>query len=109
MRKLTSALGVTALATLPLGLAVPSALADNPHTVFTASCSHEFGLDSQGPGITVTVQNDKITLSGHCTNVIDESAPRAVKGSCGDFIPGANGQFALTPSGNLEGHCTFPQ
>jgi hypothetical protein len=50
MRKLTSALGVTALAALPLGLAVPSALADNPHTVF-ASCSQAFGLDSHGPGL----------------------------------------------------------
>ncbi|HET9118557.1 MAG TPA: hypothetical protein VFN75_10885 [Pseudonocardiaceae bacterium] len=108
MRKLTSALGVTALATLPLGLVMPSALADNPHTV-VASCSQEFGPDSHGPGITFMVRNGEITVSGHCTNVIDESVPRAEKASCSDLIPGANGQFVLTPSGNLEGVCTFPQ
>jgi hypothetical protein len=108
MHKLTSALGVIALATLPLGLVVPSALADNPHTVF-ASCSQEFGPDSHGPGITSTVHNGEITVSGHCTNVTDEAAPQAEKASCSDFIPGAKGQFVLTPSGNLEGVCTFPK
>ena len=44
MHKLTSALGVTALATLQLGLAVPSALADNARAV-VASCSEVFGPD----------------------------------------------------------------
>jgi hypothetical protein len=108
MRKLTSALGVTALAALPLGLAVPSALADNPHTVF-ASCSEAIGPDSHGPGVTFMVQNGKITVSVHCANVTDASVPRALKALCGDFIPGLNGQFVLTPIGNLEGHCTLRQ
>lgn len=108
MRKLTSALDVTALAALPLVLAVPSALADNPHPVF-ASCGQAFGPDSHGPGITFTEHNGNITVSGHCANVIDVSVPRAQSASCGDFIPGASGQFVLTPSGNLEGHCTFPE
>ena len=108
MCKLMSALGVTALAALPLGLAMPSALADNSHTVF-ASCSQLFGSDSHGPGISFTEQNGDITVSGHCTNVVDVSALRAEKASCGDFIPGARGKFVLTPSGNLEGHCTFSQ
>jgi hypothetical protein len=108
MRKLTSALGVTALAALPLGLAVPPALADNPHPIF-ASCSQAFGLDSHGPGITFTEHNGTITVSGHCADVIGVSVPRTQNASCGDFIPGASGQFVLTPSGNLEGHRTFPK
>lgn len=108
MHKLTSALGVTILAALPLGLALPSALADNPHTVF-ASCSQAFGPDSHGPGFTLTEHNGQITVSGHCVNAVDVSAPRAENASCGEFIPGVSGQFVLTPSGNIEGHCTFPQ
>lgn len=108
MRRLMSALGVTALAAVPLGPAVPSALADNSHEVF-ASCSQAFGPDSHGPGITLMEQNGAITLSGHCTNIIEVSPPRAEKAACGDFIPGASGQFVLTPSGNIEGHCTFSQ
>jgi hypothetical protein len=106
MRKFTSAIGVAALATLPLGLTAPSALADNPHTAL-ASCD-VFGPGSHGPGITFTQTDGKITLSIHCTNV-DGSPSRAVKLICSDvFGPDVKGQFVLTPSGNVEGHCTFP-
>jgi hypothetical protein len=104
MHKLASALSVAALAALPLSLTAPSAFADNPHT--TISSCDVFGPESHGPGITFTQTDNKITVSIHCTEV-DGSPPRAVKFVCSDVFPDVKGQFVLTPSGNVEGHCTF--
>jgi hypothetical protein len=108
MRKLTSTLSVAALVAFPLGLIAPSALADAPHTT-TVSCSQFFGPQSQGTGVTVRQADNRITFSSHCTNA-GFSPPRAEKlFICSDFFADAKGQFVITPSGNIEGHCTFPQ
>lgn len=105
MRKYASALSVTALVLLSLGFAAPFALADPAQTV-SIPCSDVFGSDAKG-NITVNQNDNKITVSAHCnTNLFDPE--HALKFKCSD-ISGLDlkGQFVLTPSGNIEGHCSF--
>lgn len=105
MPKLTSALSVAALVTLSLGLTAPSALAD-PAQKATIPCSDFLGSDAKGT-ITIKQNDNKITLSVHCnTDLVGPE--RAVKFKCSDFGPDVKGQFVITPSGNIEGHCSVP-
>lgn len=105
MRKITSALGVTALVALSLGLAAPLALAD-PAQKLTIPCSDVFGPDAKGK-ITVKQNDNKVTLSAHCnTDLVGPE--RAVKFECSIVDPDIKGQFVITPSGNFEGHCSIP-
>jgi methionine-rich copper-binding protein CopC len=105
MRKLASALSVTALVLLSLGLTTPSAFADPAHTV-TIPCSDVFGSDAKGK-ITLMQNDDKVTLSAHCnTDLVGPE--QAVKFECSIVDPNVKGQFVITPSGNFEGHCSVP-
>jgi hypothetical protein len=105
MRKIMSALSVTALVVLSLGLTAPLALAD-PAPAVTIPCGDVFGPDTKGK-IMLKQNDDKVTLSVHCNT--DLVGPEhAVEFECSIVDPDVKGHFVITPSGNFEGHCSVP-
>lgn len=106
LRHIVTTLYVAAVMALPLGLAATPALADPDQTV-TVLCSTVFGPSAAGT-ITIKQNDDKIAASLHCNT--DLPGPNhAMRFKCDTFAPDVKGQFVFTPSGNIEGHCSFPQ
>jgi hypothetical protein len=104
-RRIASALSVVALVALPLGLTATPALADAAQTA-TFPCSDIFGQSATGTA-TIKQNGDKTTVSLHCNT--DAPGPdHAVLFKCNIFGPDVKGQVVVTPSGNFEGHCSFP-
>jgi hypothetical protein len=105
-RRIASALSVAALVALSLGLTATPALADTPQTA-TFPCSKLFGPGATGT-VTIAQNDDKITVNLHC-NTGTPGPDHAVKLKCSDVAgPDTKGQIVITPSGNVEGHCSFP-
>ena len=103
-RRIATTLYMAALVALPLGLTATPALADSDHTV-VEQCSKLFGPSATGT-ITTKQKDDKVTISVHCNTHLPGPDPAVVL-KC-DSAPGAKGKLVFSPSGNIDGQCSFP-